>query len=92
VRISQVNTDSTADPNDVTQMASDLSSLEISYYRRIVSLSRCYAIRRVDMLLIWQISEIIEESYPANSVSSVQALNIAGDLEPSSYQSLQRTA
>jgi hypothetical protein len=30
-----------------------------------------------------QISEVIEQSYPANSVSSVQALNIAGDLEPS---------
>ncbi|GHJ86741.1 hypothetical protein NliqN6_3143 [Naganishia liquefaciens] len=58
-----VNTDTASEPNDVTQMASDFSSLEITYYRRIIS-------------------EIIEESYPANSVSSVQALNIAGDLEP----------
>lgn len=31
-----MNTDSASDPSEVTKMASDLSSLEISYYRRIV--------------------------------------------------------
>ncbi|KAJ9096337.1 hypothetical protein QFC21_005157 [Naganishia friedmannii] len=58
-----VNSDNIEDQNDVTKLASDLSSLEVSYFRRIIS-------------------EVIEQSYPANSVSSVQALNIAGDLEP----------
>ncbi|KAJ9127474.1 hypothetical protein QFC24_000883 [Naganishia onofrii] len=57
------NSDNVEDQNDVTKLASDLSSLEVSYFRRIIS-------------------EVIEQSYPANSVSSVQALNIAGDLEP----------
>jgi hypothetical protein len=35
-RESQVNTESTTDPTEVSKMASDLSALEISYYRRIV--------------------------------------------------------
>lgn len=35
--VDEINSDNVEDQNDVTKLASDLSSLEVSYFRRIVS-------------------------------------------------------
>jgi hypothetical protein len=80
LNIAQVNKDASS----LSQNATDLSSLEISYFKALVRVSHGIPSGHFGRRADWpgrdaQIENIVE-SYPANSVGSTRALKIAGEL------------